>query len=165
MTKEERRRRNAETRRARYHRDPAKSREQARLRYQAHRAEWQAKSGWHAKHREATLRRYHKIRSLIQAIKLEKGCALCGYRKSPAALEFDHLDPAAKSFGVGFHSSHSLDRVMAEIEKCRVLCANCHREETAKDPRVMEKRRARKRQERLSPPSSALPLFESEQIN
>ena len=53
-------------------------------------------------------------------------CIDCGYKKSLAALEFHHLDPAAKEFGIGSFDG-SLERLLAEAKKCDLLCANCHR--------------------------------------
>lgn len=70
----------------------------------------------------------------INKFKIASGCTLCGYDKSAVALDFDHLDPKEKSYNI----SHRLDRatlksLIAEIRKCRVLCANCHRIETHGD--------------------------------
>lgn len=68
-------------------------------------------------------------RDFIQRYKLERGCADCGYNKHPAALDFDHsaladsklFDPGGGLRGVG------MNRLRAEIAKCEVVCANCHR--------------------------------------
>ena len=53
-------------------------------------------------------------------------CVDCGYSTCPEALQFHHRDPATKSFGVG-HFNGSLARLVAEAEKCDLVCANCHR--------------------------------------
>lgn len=52
-------------------------------------------------------------------------CELCGYDKSPAALQFHHIDPSDKKYTL--HSKNLLraDRY-EESKKCIVLCANCH---------------------------------------
>ena len=56
-------------------------------------------------------------------------CALCGYDKIPQALEFHHIDPMQKSYGIGENGvCHSLETDLAEIKKCLLVCANCHRE-------------------------------------
>lgn len=49
----------------------------------------------------------------------------------PACLEFHHRDKAQKSFDVtkGAERGFSRERIAAEISKCEVLCANCHRKE------------------------------------
>lgn len=73
-----------------------------------------------------------KRRLKIKAMAIEyKGgaCSRCGYDRCPDALEFHHLDPAEKDFGVGT-SGHcrSWERVKAELDKCIMVCSNCHRE-------------------------------------
>jgi 5-methylcytosine-specific restriction endonuclease McrA len=53
-------------------------------------------------------------------------CAICGYDKHPRALEFHHLDPAEKSFGIGRGFTRSLEETRREAAKCILLCSNCH---------------------------------------
>ena len=61
-------------------------------------------------------------------------CAVCGYNKCWAALDFHHIDPATKEMGISdWCKSHSLSKenkatAKAEVAKCVMLCANCHRE-------------------------------------
>lgn len=56
-------------------------------------------------------------------------CQLCGYNKCAAALQFHHIDPAAKSFALSDDGvARSLDRARSEAAKCLLLCANCHAE-------------------------------------
>ena len=60
-------------------------------------------------------------------------CVDCGERDI-VVLDFDHLDPKAKSFNIGTYVAQgrgSIELVKAEIEKCDVVCANCHRRRTA----------------------------------
>ena len=56
------------------------------------------------------------------------GCAKCGDSRL-YVLDFHHIDPTTKS-GVIAHlvAASSLDNLLTEINKCVVLCANCHRE-------------------------------------
>lgn len=57
------------------------------------------------------------------------GCEICGYNKCVLALEFHHTDPSKKEFTVSKHSSTIFDdRIKGELDKCEMLCANCHRE-------------------------------------
>lgn len=63
---------------------------------------------------------------LINQIKMERGCADCGYAENPVALHFDHRDPTQKLFGIAKALTCSWERLQAEIEKCDVRCANCH---------------------------------------
>lgn len=59
-------------------------------------------------------------------------CIDCG-EGDPIVLEFDHRDGAEKRFNIGdAKGSFSLSAVKAEVEKCDVRCANCHRRRTYK---------------------------------
>ncbi len=53
-------------------------------------------------------------------------CMDCGYATCLWVLEFHHRDPATKEFGVGGFNG-SLARLVKEVGKCDLLCANCHR--------------------------------------
>ena len=56
-------------------------------------------------------------------------CCICGYDKTPVALEFHHLIPEEKEFGIGANGlCHNIEKDIAEIRKCILVCANCHRE-------------------------------------
>lgn len=78
--------------------------------------------------KKAVAKRRTKVRRL--AIDLKGGhCALCGYRKWIGALEFHHPDPHKKDFSISTDGmTRSWERVRREVEKCVLLCANCHRE-------------------------------------
>jgi 5-methylcytosine-specific restriction endonuclease McrA len=62
----------------------------------------------------------------IRALKIILGCELCGYRKHPSALQFDHINPEDKLMSVSKAHSWGLKETLEEMSKCRVLCANCH---------------------------------------
>src|SRR3989338_5625392 len=56
-------------------------------------------------------------------------CIKCRYSKYPEVLEFHHKDPSTKEFNLGLNGlTRSWERTKKEIEKCDLLCANCHRE-------------------------------------
>jgi transposase-like protein len=56
-------------------------------------------------------------------------CVICGYARYVGALQFHHVDPAAKSFSLSERGlARSLERARAEVAKCVLLCANCHAE-------------------------------------
>ncbi len=68
----------------------------------------------------------------IDEIKLALGCTDCGFNSHPAALDFDHLPGFQKSDTVAtLVGAGKLELALAEIEKCEVVCANCHRIRTA----------------------------------
>ena len=54
----------------------------------------------------------------------------CGYDKYPEVLEFHHISPEDKEFTIS-GKNISWRKLLAEAKKCRLLCANCHREEEA----------------------------------
>jgi hypothetical protein len=81
--------------------------------------------------------RYADVNALLAAIKLERGCADCGYRKDPRAMDFDHVR-GEKSFNLSQSGSIKLERILAEVEKCDVVCANCHRIRTFDRGRIGE---------------------------
>ena len=69
----------------------------------------------------------------IQQYKMEKGCSVCGYNEIPQALEFDHIDRSKKKFSMNKAYKYKWSTIMEELEKCVVLCANCHRKKTTED--------------------------------
>lgn len=86
-----------------------------------------------ARHGEKKRKRARELRAYVQAIKVERGCADCGYNANPVALDFDHLPGAIKVDRLAVLScSNALHVIHAEIDKCEVVCANCHRIRTAK---------------------------------
>lgn len=60
--------------------------------------------------------------------KKEAPCADCGQRFHFAAMGWDHLPGTIKEFDIaeGLRRGMGLERLMAEIEKCELVCANCH---------------------------------------
>lgn len=77
---------------------------------------------------EAVARRRRAIkRQLVE----EAGgaCVLCGYARWPGALQFHHVEAAEKEFHLAQGGySRSIARSRAEMEKCVLLCGNCHSE-------------------------------------
>lgn len=56
-------------------------------------------------------------------------CVLCGYNKCIEALDFHHVDDQTKEFGIAHKGKTlSLEKVKTELDKCVLLCSNCHRE-------------------------------------
>jgi len=64
---------------------------------------------------------------MLREIKLEKGCKICGYKEHWAALDFHHRNEKTKSFNVAERKDLGQGRLLDEVKKCDVLCANCHR--------------------------------------
>ena len=77
--------------------------------------------------------RYRRqAKELIWAHLSNNTCVDCG-ESDPVVLEFDHLVPSEKSFNISdaCRRGDSVDKIEAEISKCVVRCANCHRRKTA----------------------------------
>lgn len=76
---------------------------------------------------EAVTERRRKV--IRETIEYKGGkCQCCGYDKCVEALDFHHIDPTTKEFGISDGSTRSLEKTKAEADKCILLCANCHRE-------------------------------------
>ena len=77
---------------------------------------------------KAVQRRRKRIRE--KAITYKGGrCQICGYARCFEALEFHHMHDAKKDFGISQKGyTRSWQKVRTELDKCFLLCANCHRE-------------------------------------
>lgn len=73
-------------------------------------------------------------RKFVYSYLTEHPCVQCG-ESDPVVLEFDHIDRDIKDANIcrAIWANWSMKRLLAEIAKCQVLCANCHRRKTAKD--------------------------------
>lgn len=68
-------------------------------------------------------------RNKIKLVEYKGGkCEICGYNKCIDALEFHHLNPEEKDFGLSCGDTRSLEKLKSEADKCILVCANCHRE-------------------------------------
>lgn len=96
----------------------------------------------------------NKRRRLINTYKVSVGCSVCGYNKNPSALCFDHIDKDDKHEDVKngyskrssaggmfklYGKKYTSKEIVKEIQKCRVLCSNCHMEHTHKKPEFILK--------------------------
>ena len=86
----------------------------------------------YADRREALKKAVAKRRKKIKELAVEyKGgkCQICKYSKCIGALELHHIKPDQKSFGIGDKGyTRSWEKVRAELDKCILVCAVCHRE-------------------------------------
>jgi hypothetical protein len=77
--------------------------------------------------------KYIKLREIMQELKFN-GCAICGYNKCNGALEFHHVNPEDKKFWITERNLCFKDsKILIELNKCILLCCNCHREITFKE--------------------------------
>jgi len=68
-----------------------------------------------------------KIRDAWHTYKIGLGCILCGYHKNSAALEFHHME--GKDHEVDASDWYFNNSKAKELEKCVLLCRNCHAEQ------------------------------------
>lgn len=87
-------------------------------------------------HREEYVKRALKQKENLKAILREakaKPCADCGQSYPPYVMDFDHREGEEKLFNVSSLNHHrwtAVNQLLAEIAKCDLVCANCHRERT-----------------------------------
>lgn len=55
-------------------------------------------------------------------------CEICGYNKCIRALSFHHTDPSKKDFIISGNHTRRWTKIRKELDKCILVCANCHME-------------------------------------
>lgn len=61
-------------------------------------------------------------------------CVKCGYNRCPEAMDFHHRDPTQKDFAISKSGNCTAwNKIQKELDKCDLLCSNCHRESHAID--------------------------------
>ena len=55
-------------------------------------------------------------------------CVCCGYDRYYGAMDFHHQDPNEKDFEIGGNWSKNWETIRRELDKCILICSNCHRE-------------------------------------
>jgi hypothetical protein len=75
-----------------------------------------------------------KVRQYVWDYLLSRSCVVCG-ECDPIVLDFDHINRKEKCVGIAdaIRAGYSIENISVEIQKCQVLCANCHRRKTAKE--------------------------------
>lgn len=106
--------------------------------------EWDELSGnmrWYYKNRERDIAKKDRRRAELRVWLYEYkqghcACSRCG-EGHPAALDFHHTDAADKEMSVSqmVAYGYAVENIRAEIDKCEVLCANCHRKEQYQLPK------------------------------
>jgi len=84
----------------------------------------------HPEQRREARRKWNKKNDALRSAMLNKlkavPCADCGQRFPPECMDFDHVT-GQKVTKVGLMRRHSVGAFLAEVAKCEVVCANCHR--------------------------------------
>ena len=80
------------------------------------------------KNKNSVSQRRKKIKKMSVDYKGGK-CIICGYNRCLGALEFHHLNPNEKDFGISASgTTKSWEKIKSELDKCICVCSNCHRE-------------------------------------
>lgn len=91
-------------------------------------------SKWYSENKECVLEHNKKNKIRIKDFVLDylskNSCVDCG-ESDPIVLEFDHQRDKEFNISEGLSKMISKDRIMNEILKCEVVCANCHKRRTA----------------------------------
>lgn len=75
-----------------------------------------------------------ELRARMLEFMAGKSCIVCG-ESDPVVLQFNHIDPKQKRANVATmltSGGYKWDTIMSEINKCNIMCANCHMRHTAK---------------------------------
>ena len=74
-------------------------------------------------------KRDEDLRKWLFEYKSNQSCKKCGFNKHAAALDFHHRDPLQKDITISkmISDSYSKENILKEIQKCDILCSNCHR--------------------------------------
>lgn len=73
--------------------------------------------------------RLRRVKRKEDLVELKGGkCQECGYKKNIYALEFHHVDSDEKDFRISECITRDIEIILKEIDKCTLLCSNCHRE-------------------------------------
>ena len=97
-------------------------------------------SQWYERHKEEHLLNVRKntdaqrqvLREYIRAYLAQHPCVECG-ESDLVVLEFDHLSDKERAVSEMVGRGVSIEKLQREIEKCQVLCANCHRRKTTRE--------------------------------
>jgi transcriptional regulator with XRE-family HTH domain len=90
-----------------------------------------------AKKNSKNYRLKRRIMLKIKSVDYKGGeCTLCGYKKCIQALDFHHTNPSEKDFTISGNYNISWDRIKNELDKCILVCSNCHREIHSKEGKL-----------------------------
>lgn len=89
---------------------------------------YECKDCYNAKKRKSYSVSKTRVTELIKEYFGILECSKCGYNKCKGALDLHHVDPSIKDKNIAKMTTYSVEKIKAEIAKCILLCANCHRE-------------------------------------
>jgi len=102
------------------------------LQYRCRSCQAAYKKEWYKTHKQQVLdrnsRNKNRIRNYVRNLKIQGTCNRCS-ESDPSCLVFHHTEPDQKEINISrlARDGCSLSRLKEELEKCELLCANCHR--------------------------------------
>lgn len=76
----------------------------------------------------AKVKKYkNKVREFIRDFKTINPCTDCRNYFHFSMMDFDHLEFESKKFNIANTEHHSFPQIMQELQKCELVCSNCHR--------------------------------------
>jgi hypothetical protein len=85
---------------------------------------------WYIKNKKSRIKRIRErkreIREELKRYKHENKCEVCR-EDHPSALDFHHVGDKSHLVSVMIGDGYSIESIMKEVAKCKLLCANCHR--------------------------------------
>jgi len=85
------------------------------------------------RHKQYNKEKYELNKITMKNLKIN-GCAICGYNKCDKCLDFHHVNPSDKKFMVNIRDLQRKEyKILEELNKCILLCKNCHYEIHAKE--------------------------------
>lgn len=104
---------------------PLKDKEKNREYHQKYHKDWYEKNK--TERRKQIIAHKEQSRLWVKNYKQGKGCSKCG-ESHPATLDFHHTNGTKEAnVTTAYVRGWSIDRIKKEIDKCIILCSNCHR--------------------------------------
>lgn len=105
-----------------------KARSWARAYYHRHKHECRARNKLTLQYRMDKNTESRRLKKQQAAQYLGGKCEVCGYNKCISALEFHHKNGDEKDVSISALTNRTWNKLQKELDKCQLLCANCHRE-------------------------------------
>lgn len=116
-----------------------------RAEYHKHGAAYDGLQTWCKECRRAVQKASYNTRNITQRQKRKQNwdrifeyfggrrCSHCGIESKWPIYDLHHKDPETKDVAIGRIAHYNWDKILPEVEKCALLCANCHRIAHAKE--------------------------------
>ena len=126
-----------------YQKEYYKKYQYKKIKYQ-HEYENKNKEVLKIKYKNRWQKRKKEYDNIMKELKIN-GCAICGYNECRESLDFHHTNPKDKLFKINKRTlDWSIEKMVDELNKCILLCKNCHYELHYKEKKKMEREKMNK---------------------